>query len=247
MIVAHRGASAEAPENTLAAFRLAWERGADAIEGDFYLTSDGHIVAIHDNTTKRVAGGVDLAVARSTLAELQTLDLGAGAAQPYRGERIPTLEQVLGIVPAEKKIFLEIKCGPEIVPKLQEVLRASSLATHQVVIIAFSESVITEVKRQMPQCKAYWLVGFKQDETTRRWSPSVEEVFGTLDRIGADGLDVQANSQIVDKAFVDQLRGRGKEFHVWTVDKPSEARHFQALGADSITTNRPADIRAALH
>jgi glycerophosphoryl diester phosphodiesterase len=246
MIVAHRGASKEAPENTLAAFRLAWERGADAIEGDFYLTRDGHIVAIHDETTKRTAGGVDLRVADSTLAQLQALDVGDWKADRYRGERIPTLEQVLAIVPAGKKIFIEIKSGPEIVPQLRTVLDASSLSLEQVVVIAFNEAVITEVKQKIPQIRAYWLVGYKQDEATKVWSPRSEDVLRTLDRLGADGLDTEGNRQFVDQALVQQLRARGREFHVWTIDKPVDAQYFQQLGADSITTNRPAEIRAAL-
>ncbi len=246
MIVAHRGASDEAPENTLAAFRLAWERGADAIEGDFYLTRDGHIVAIHDATTKRTAGGVELRVADSTLAQLQALDVGAWKAERYRGERMPTLAQVLATVPAGKKILIEIKCGPEIVPPLQTVLDHSSLAPDQIVVIAFQESVIAEVKRQLPQLKAYWLVGYKQDAATKVWTPAREDVLRTLDRLGADGLDTEGNRQVVDASLVEQLRAGGKEFHVWTIDKPADAQHFQQLGVDSITTNRPAEIRAAL-
>ena len=246
MIVAHRGASEEAPENTLAAFRLAWERGADAIEGDFYLTSDGHIVAMHDETTKRTAGGVELRVASSTLAQLQALDVGAWKADRYRGERIPTLDQVLAIVPPGKKIFIEIKCGPEIVSKLRAVLHAASRPLEQVVVISFHESVIMEAKRQIPQIKACWLVGYKQDEVTKVWSPPTADVLSTLQRIGADGLDTEGNRHVVDQALVQLLRARGKEIHVWTIDQPADARHFQELGVDSITTNRPAEIRAAM-
>jgi glycerophosphoryl diester phosphodiesterase len=246
MIVAHRGASEEAPENTLAAFRLAWERGADAIEGDFYLTSDGHIVAVHDETTKRTAGGVELRVASSTLAQLQALDVGAWKADRYRGERIPTLGQVLAIVPPGKKIFIEIKCGPEIVSKLRAVLHAAPLTLEQVVVISFHESVITEVKRQIPRIKACWLIGYKQNEATKVWSPPTDDVLSTLRRIGADGLDTEGNRHVIDQAFVQQLRARGQEFHVWTLDDPADAQYFQGLGVDSITTNRPAEIRAAL-
>ena len=247
MIVAHRGASEEAPENTLAAFRLAWERGADAIEGDFYLTSDGHIVAIHDETTKRTAGGVELRVAGSTLAQLQALDVGAWKADRYRGERMPTLEQVLAIVPAGKKIFIEIKMRTGDRPHSSvPCCDAAPLPLEQVVVISFEEAVITEVKRQIPQIKACWLVGYKQDEATKVWSPSTDDVLRTLERIGADGLDTEGNRQVVDQALVQQLRTRGKEFHVWTIDKPADAQYFQELGVDSITTNRPAEIRAAL-
>ena len=244
-IIAHRGASFEAPENTLSAFRLAWRRGADGVEGDFYLTRDGHIVTIHDGTTKRTAG-VDLRVADSTLEKLRKLDVGAWKDSRYRGERIPTLAEVLATVPAGKQIFIEIKCGSEIVPRLVAALKASHLSTRQTVVIAFDEQVIRTVKERMPNLTALWLVGYKQDKATGRWSPTRETVLATLKRIHADGLDSQANRAVVDKPFVESLRAAGMQFHVWTIDDPAEARHFQRLGVESITTNRPVFIRQGL-
>ena len=142
-IVAHRGASYDAPENTLAAFRLAWEQGADAIEGDFYLTADGQIVCIHDKTTKRVAPGQpELTVAKSTLQELRQLDVGRWKADKFAEERIPTLKEVLAIVPRQKRIFVEIKCGPEIVPILQQQLSDSDLKPEQIVMTRGADEAI---------------------------------------------------------------------------------------------------------
>lgn len=245
MIVAHRGASTDAPENTLAAFDLAWQRGADAIEGDFYLTRDGRIVAIHDGTTKRTAG-VNIKVADSTFAQLSQLDVGRWKGPQFAGEKIPTLTQVLATVPEGKKIFIEIKCGPEIVPKLKQQLAASTLAASQTVVISFDDSVISAVKQQIPEIKAHWLTGYEQDKVTKKWSPTLNQVLATLRRIKADGLDTQANSEVVDQNLVSQLRSSGLEFHVWTVDEPAVATHFQHLGVDSITTNRPAFIRKVI-
>lgn len=245
MIVAHRGASDRAPENTLAAFRLAWELGADAIEGDFFLTSDGHIVAMHDATTKRTAG-VDWKVADSTLADLKTLDVGAWKGPEYQGERIPTLTEVLATVPPGKAIFIEIKCGPEIVPALKQVLGESSLQSDQTVVISFHESVIRTVKNEIPQIKAFWLTGYKQDELTGAWTPTLDTVLTALQRTAADGLDTQGQRAVVTRSFVEALRAAGHEFHVWTIDDPEDARYFHELGVDSITTNRPDVIRAAL-
>ena len=109
-IVAHRGASFDAPENTLAAFRLAWEQGADAVEGDFYLTADQQIVCLHDKDTKRTAPNqTSRVVSKSTLAELQQLDVGSWKAEKYKGEKIPTLQEVLKVIPANKKILIEIE------------------------------------------------------------------------------------------------------------------------------------------
>ncbi len=98
MIVAHRGASYDAPENTLAAFELAWQQGSDGVEGDFYLTADGKIVCIHDRDTQRT-GGQKLAVEQSTLSQLRSLEYGGWKDAKYKGEPIPTFEQVLKTVP----------------------------------------------------------------------------------------------------------------------------------------------------
>ncbi|HID21828.1 MAG TPA: glycerophosphodiester phosphodiesterase, partial [Planctomycetaceae bacterium] len=244
-IIAHRGASYDAPENTLAAFQLAWTRGADGIEGDFYLTRDGHIVCIHDKDTERTAG-VKLVVKDSTLAELQRLDVGAWKAEQYRGQRIPTLKQVLAIVPHDKKIFIEVKCGPEILPQLEQVLRASQLRPEQTIVISFDERVIAETRKRIPSIKVYWVVGYKRDKQTGRWSPSLEQVLATLRRTRAHGLDTQANPEVVNERFVRALRQGGFEFHTWTIDDASTARRFQALGVDSITTNRPGWLRKQL-
>src|SRR3990170_1836584 len=114
LIIAHRGASADAPENTLSAFRLAWEQEADGIEGDFRLSSDGRIVCIHDEDTSLVAG-VPHTVRDTPLAVLQSLDVGAWKGESWRGERIATLEEVLAVVPKRKQVVVELKAGPEII------------------------------------------------------------------------------------------------------------------------------------
>lgn len=245
LIVAHRGASHDAPENTLAAFRLAWEQGADAIEGDFFLTKDQKIACIHDSKTKRTSG-VEMEVAETTLEELKKLDVGSWKDKKFAGEQIPTLEEVLFTVPAEKKIYIEIKCGPEIVPHLLPALKQSGLKPEQTIVISFNDKVISETRRLIPEIKAYWLSGFRQNKATKAWEPTVESMLGTLKATGAQGLDVQGNREKVDASFVKELRGAGLEFHVWTVNDPADAKYFQELGVDSITTDRPGYLRAEL-
>lgn len=247
MIVAHRGASYEAPENTLAAFRLAWEKQADAIEGDFYLTSDQQIACIHDRTTKRVAPGQnELNVAESTLAELRKLDVGRWKNSKFAGERIPTLAEVLETIPAGKQIFVEIKCGPEILSVLKQQLAESTLKPEQIVIISFNADVVTQSRKMMPQYRANWLTSYKHDDKLDRWKPGLNHVLSTLKRTGATGVGTNGNLNVVDRAFADAIQSAGLEFHIWTVNKAEHARQFKSLGADSITTDRPAFIRDAL-
>lgn len=244
LIVAHRGASHDAPENTLAAFRLAWKQGADAIEGDFYLTADGRIACLHDATTKRTAG-TNVAVAKATLGELRRLDVGRWKGPQWIGERIPTLQEVLATVPPGKQIFIELKSGPEIVPAFQTVIHAAGLRPEQTVVISFNADVIAAVREQLPALKAYWLTGYKKDPKTGGWKPGLPEILETLRRIRAHGLDSQAHESI-GEPFVQALRAAQYPLHVWTVDEPEVALRFARLGAVSITTNRPEWLRQEL-
>lgn len=246
-IVAHRGASRDAPENTLAAFRLAWKKQADAIEGDFYLSKDRQIVCIHDKTTKRTAPEQrELKVAESNMSELRTLDVGSWKDKRYASERIPTLTEVLDTVPDGKRIFIEIKCGPEIVPVLKQQLQASLLRPDQIVIICFNEAVVTQSRRLMPQYKVNWLTSYKRKTPVSAWMPGRDDVLRTLKRSGATGLGTNGNLKVVDQPFVDAVRDAGLEFHVWTVNDAKAAGIFKSLGVHSITTDRPAFIRNAI-
>src|SRR5450631_227872 len=124
-LIAHRGASREAPENTQAAFDLAWRQGGDGIECDFRLTRDGRVVCIHDATTGRTSGA-DISVAEASLDELRRLDIGLWKGEQWRGERIVILEELLEQLPEGKSLFIELKCGPEIVEPLVTILQNCS-------------------------------------------------------------------------------------------------------------------------
>lgn len=245
-IVAHRGASFDAPENTLAAFRLAWEQGADAIEGDFFLTKDEKIVCIHDQKTKRTSGE-EHDVAQSMFDQLRRLDVGRWKDPKFTGEQIPTLTEVLATVPAGKKIYIEIKCGVEIVPYLVHDVKQSGLPPEQTVVISFNKDVVAETRRQIPEIEAYWLVGFRQNKETKVYEPATESVLQTARDIQTQGLDVQASRDVVNADFVKRLRDQKLSFHIWTVNEPADAVHFQKLGVDSITTDRPAFLRRELN
>jgi glycerophosphoryl diester phosphodiesterase len=241
MIVAHRGSSRDAPENTIPAFELAWKQGADAIEGDFHLTRDGQIVCIHDANTKKVSNA-NIAVSQSTLAELRELDVGVRKGQAFKGTRIPTIAEVFLTIPAQKTIYIEVKCGVEIIPALLKELDKSELTEEQVVIISFNDKVLQELKAKAPQYRTSWLCEFNKQKTgTIR--PSVDTVLNTLKRIRADGLSSNAD---VTESIIETVRNQGYLWHVWTVDDPDTAKRMKALGAKSITTNVPKVIKEHL-
>jgi glycerophosphoryl diester phosphodiesterase len=245
LIIAHRGASHDAPENTLAAFRLALEQGADGFEADFYLTVDGHIVCFHDKDTERLCGK-KLLVTQTPFEELRTLDVGRWKGPRWKAERMPTLEEVLAIVPDGKKIFIELKSGPEIIAPMAQLIEASPLSPDEIVIISFHADAIAASKQRLPDIRAHWLSGY-EEQADGRLTPTKEAVAATIRRIGADGFGSKAEPKHFDAAFIEYLRDSGcREFHVWTVNEPDLARHYRQLGAWSITTDRPGWLRTQL-
>lgn len=245
-IIAHRGASGDAPENTLAAFRLAFDQAADGIEGDFYLTKDGHIIALHDADTKRTAGGVALKPHESTLEELRRLDVGAWKGEKFQGEKMPTLQEVFAAIPPDKEFFLEVKSGPEIVPKLVEAIKAAPVALEKITVICFKEPVLAALKQALPEARSYWLVSLKDDpEKKGAFKPSLDSVLATLKTLGIAGVGFSGHDH-VDKAFVEAIKKNGYAASVWTIDDPAKARRFRSLGVDFITTNYPQTIREEL-
>jgi glycerophosphoryl diester phosphodiesterase len=234
-IVAHRGASHDAPENTVPAFLLAWEQGADAIEGDFFLTKDGEIVCIHDANTRRVSGE-DILVSNATLEELRTLDVGSWKGQEWEGTGIPTLSEVFKLVPDDKKIFVEIKSGTETMPKLYEEMDLSGLRTDQIIIISFNSEVIRDFKLNRPDHKAYWLSGLRQDENGQI-KPDIETIIETLKVTGADGFS--SHYALVTDDHISRIKAEGYEYHVWTVNDPVIADDLWQRGVLSVTTDIP--------
>jgi glycerophosphoryl diester phosphodiesterase len=244
LIIGHRGASRDAPENTLESFRLAWDQGADGIEADFRLSADGRIVCMHDETTSRTTG-VELKIADTTCAELRHLDAGLWKAPKWSGAIIPTLDEVLAALPDNSWFFIELKSGAEIIAPLEKVLRDSGVSPHRIRLLGFSAELITSIKQRLPDWHACWLCDYRHTTAHELWLPSREQVLETLQRTGADGL-ASADSPFLDRALAEALQKRGAELHVWTVERPTAALRLSALGADSIMTNRPGWLRHAL-
>ena len=243
-IIAHRGASHDAPENTLPAVLLGWERGADSVEIDIHHSRDGRIVAIHDKDTKRVTGHTGL-VASMSFSQLRELDAGSWKEPRWAGTRIPSLEEVLETVPPGKSLVVEIKCPATVLPDLERVLAASPNGGRSI-LIAFDYGTIAEAKRRMPHLPAYWLYGFSDREATRY---RVQEPGDLLDRVrkaGLDGLDVRHDGPWV-KVLAESLRATELSLFVYTVNDPNRARQLRDLGVAGITTDRPAYLRKALN
>ena len=243
-IIAHRGESADAPENTMAAFRLAWERKLPAIELDVYLTQDEQLIVAHDADTKRTTG-TSLMIKQSTLAVLQKLDAGRWKGERWAGEKMPALDEALATIPDGARCFIEIKVGPEAVPALVKSVAKSGKRPEQLAVISFNAKTVAEAKRQLPNLQAYWITGFKQDKETKAWSPTVNQIIDQAMSIHADGVDVSYNGP-VDAEFVKTVKATGLKFFVWTIDDPVVAQKFANFGVNGITTNKGGVLKQHL-
>jgi len=243
-IVAHRGESFEAPENTLAAIELAWKLDDDAVEIDCHLTADGKLIVCHDSIAERT-GGEKLVLRQCTAQRLRQLDVGRWKGEKWAGQRMPLIEEALATVPAGKRMLIEMKCGVEGVPALVEALNSSGKPAQQFMIVSFHRDVIAEVARRLPAYRTLLISDLKQDKQTGAWSPTVEQLIADARRIGATGISVAARPP-VDRDFVRKAKEAKLEFHVWTIDDPALARRMVEYGVDGITTNRAAWIKEQL-
>jgi glycerophosphoryl diester phosphodiesterase len=217
-IYAHRGASAELPENTLTAFARAVELGADGIELDVHLSKDGVAVVIHDETLDRTTNGSGN-VADLTLAELQSLDAGNGAP-------IPTLAQVLELASGKLHVDIEVKAALAADAVLEETARHENL---EFAISSFIHDVLRHVR--------------SVDETVELWplTPVMSDVvIETALALGAPQIAIY--EKFLNAEIVSYARSRGLDCWVWTVNDPDEAEAFAAMGVVGICTDDPAAL-----
>lgn len=230
-MVAHRGASGLAPENTLAAFRLAIELGASAVECDVHLSADGAPVVIHDARVDRTTSGQG-EVAALTLAELRQIDAGGWFGPAFHGERLPTLEEALDVCAGHARLFVELKAGGG-APLVDAALRALNGAPGTAVaVISFDEEIVRLVAARRPDLPVGWLVS--ADHAARR-GPD-----GALQAATDAGAGfIAPHHDAATPAFIAAAHAVGLPVSVWTVDDPEAIARLAGAGVDAITTNRP--------
>jgi len=223
----------------VASVKLGWAQQADAVEIDVHLTGDGEVVVIHDPTLLRTTGR-DARVDELRLAEIRKLDAGIWKGAEWRGERVPTLAEVLATVPAGRRIFVELKAAEGLVPALRRVIEAGPIMPAQAVLISFEEGILSEAKRALPDCDALFLADAPEGEPGK-----LSKLIQFCRSRGFDGLGVSADWPI-DAAMVERLRAENLQLNVWTVNDARRAAEFAAAGVTSITTDRPGWLRERL-
>ena len=230
--VGHRGASYLAPENTLASMELAWELGAYGAECDIMLTADQKVVLFHDGNTKKLTGE-NFVVKEATWEQLrQLVVIPRETNRPeYTHEKIPLLEDVLGILPGDRMLVIEIKTGPEILPHLKEVI-TQHWKSGKISFIAFDFETIRQAKAMYPEVPSYYLSALK---------PDFNKHLDAVVESGLDGVDLRHN--MIDQDLMDRCIASGLDVWCWTVNDPEIARKMQLLGVSAITTDRPAWLK----
>lgn len=233
MIIAHRGASGYATENTLAAVQEAIDMDVDAIEVDVWRTIDDSLVVFHDKHTKRLAGD-SLVISETTYARLQELTLPGD-------QKIPTIRQVLELLPKDVKIVLELKnCwepgkAGDNFPELRDILYETG-TLKQAVVISFNIEKLKDARPFLPKTPLYWLTYQKEP---------AEAIINKALEAKVDGINVHfglASEELVSLARENEL-----EFFVWTVNKPEMARELaEKYEVDGITTDFPDKIEKAV-
>ncbi len=253
-VVAHRGASEDAPEHTLAAYRKAIEDGADALECDVRLTADGHLVCVHDRRVNRTSNGRG-AVSSLELADLATLDFGSWKADVSDTEApdldatsVLTLERLLELVAdAGRRVELAIETkhptrwAGQVEQKLLELLGRFGLAgppadgPSPVRVMSFSARSLHRVQLSAPTLPTVYLMQFVSPRHRDGRLPAGVRIAGPSIRIIRK-----------DPGYVARLHEAGNEVHVWTVNEPEDVELCARLGVDALITNRPRRVLTQL-
>ena len=234
VLIAHRGAAADAPENTIAAFELALEQGADGLDLDVHLSADEHPVVIHDFTLERTTDGSG-PVSALRVRELKRLDAGGWRDRRFEGQRVQTLQEVFERFRDRARFWLELKGGAALYPGLEERV-VSTIEIYDVVdrvlVQSFDPIALATVRSLNPEIRVGALVA--QDPL----DPAL---------LGPDAPDaICPEIGICTEKLVGAIRGAGRDCYVWTVNEPAQVDRLVGWGVSGIITDRPGALRARL-
>jgi glycerophosphoryl diester phosphodiesterase len=222
-VIAHRGASADAPENTLAALELAISEGADWVEIDVQETRGGEVVVIHDRDLKKV-GGSALRVFDAPLADLQSVDIGSWMDSSFSDQRVPTLKQALALCKDRVGIVIELKYyGQEtqLEERVVKLVEAASMQD-QVTVMSLSYPGIQKIRSLRPR----WKVGLLSSVA-----------MGDITRLKVDFFAI--NARFASRSFIRRAHRQNLEVMVWTVNDPVSMSAMISKGVDGIITDHP--------
>lgn len=251
-IIAHRGASYKAPENTMASFKLAFQEDADGIEGDVFLTKDRKIVVFHDEDLMRICGQQGK-IEEKTYAELGSCDAGSWKDSEYQNEKIPLLEDVVKMLPPHKLFFIEIKsANKEIVDHLLALLDHYPEKREQLFVISFHLDIMNLFRKKTDKYKAFYVTAaqkgsFGEDFVIRN-QKDLEELVKIAIKNKIDGIDFEFDP-FLSKASMDLMHKKGLISAVWCYEKDDTIANMkkgQSFGINYFTSNFPGKMKDAI-
>jgi len=240
IIIAHRGESYNAPENTHASINLSWKRNDDAVEIDVQLTKDEKIVVIHDKSTLRTGGKLKR-ISSNSYDNLSMIDVGKFKGGKWKNERIPLLDDVLKNLPENKILFVEIKSDDRIIKPLKNLIWKKNGNPKQIKFIGFDISTMRLIKDTLSKIDSYWIIEGKHYKSKSALKSSVEKCKAA----GLDGLDVQSRKYL-NSEVIQFIKNCELKIYTWTVDDPKRAKQLIVDGIDGITTNRACWLKKKL-
>lgn len=239
LIIAHRGASSLAPENTLAAVQKALDLKVDVVEIDVHRSSDGELVVLHDATLDRTTTGSG-PVKQYSLEEVKSFDAGSWFSPSFVEERIPTLREVLEKTKDQATLLIELK-GERTEVRTVELVKELGM-TDQVIIQSFDFLQIQKAKQKAPEIPTVFLV----KEPKHKEDPAQAALWmcNIADYVGASGIAVRHN--LLTPELLELARERSLAVFVWTVDQQKDMKKFIKLGVQGIITNKPQDLKKLL-
>jgi glycerophosphoryl diester phosphodiesterase len=222
-VIAHRGSSAAAPENSLAAFRLATEQGADFVELDVQETADGEVLVVHDSDLMKIGGG-PAKIWEATAAELRSVDIGSRKGPQFAAERVPTLAEALAVCKGKSRVIVELKSyghDQRLQERVAAIVEAAGMAD-DCIFMSMDHTMIGRMKRLRPS----WRCGILTAKSV-----------GDLTKLEADFLAVEA--RMATGRFVRRAHRAGRDVYVWTVNDPAWMLATMSRGVDGLITDKP--------
>jgi glycerophosphoryl diester phosphodiesterase len=227
LVIAHRGASVDAPENTLAAFRLAAQEHADYVELDVQESLDGEVVVIHDSDLMKV-GGSPMKIWEHAAAELRGVDIGSRTGPQFSTERVPTLAEVLSACKGSIRVVIELKSyghDEHLEERVAALVEAAGMENECIFM-----SLDHQMVRKMKELRPSWRVGVL-----------AAKAVGDLTSLKADFLAVEA--RMASPRFIRRAHRAGQDVYIWTVNDPAWMLSAMSRGVDGMITDRPAIAR----
>lgn len=226
------------------AFKLALKNNADGIECDVQLTADGKLIAMHVPTTKSTAK-INKIISQSTYSELKKIDVSYNK-QGYSNTKIPLFSEILKILD-DRCCYVEIKADDiAVIDAMVKYAEQAAIPKEQIILISFKSNIIKKYEERYPDRKTLLLADFRVFPNGT-WRYTAEQLIAKLKKIKADGVDIHANFNFLNKNYAKKVKTAGFIFAVYTVDSVHTAQRLSDMGVDSITGNRAGHLKNKLN